>query len=99
MSVNVGEVVSVRGTQVTLRIFDESSLETIYFDGKKYKGVSIREYIGIKRGFCLIVCVIEGEYLDENRFDIDNNKKQYIRKVEVKPIGYFDRGKFTRVRA
>lgn len=95
MSINVGEVVAVRGTQVTLRIFEESSLETLYYDGKKYKGVSIREYIGVKRGFCLIVCVIEGEYLDENRFDIDNNKKQYIRKVEIKPIGYFEQNQFT----
>lgn len=95
MSINVGEVVAVRGTQVTLRIFDESNLETLFYDGRKYKGVSIREYIGIKRGFCLIVCVIEGEYLDENRFEHENNKKQYIRKVEVKPIGYFEQTKFN----
>ncbi len=30
MSINVGEVIAVRGTQVTLRIFDESSLETMF---------------------------------------------------------------------
>jgi DNA helicase HerA-like ATPase len=95
MSINVGEVVAVRGTQVTLRIFEESNLETLFFDGKKYKGVSIREYVGIKRGFCLIVCIIEGEYLDENRFDNEDNKKSYIRKVDVKPIGYFEGKKFN----
>ncbi|MCU8036437.1 MULTISPECIES: ATP-binding protein [unclassified Shewanella] len=94
MSINVGEVVSVRGTQVTLRIYDESSLETMYHDGKKYRGVSIREYIGVKRGFCTIVCIIEGEYLDEKRFELEDNKIQYIRKVEAKPIGYFERSKF-----
>lgn len=94
MSINVGEVIAVRGTQVTLRIFEESNLETIFHQGQKYKGVSIREYIGIKRGFCLIVCIIEGEYLDENRFEHENNKKQYIRKVELKPIGYFEQTKF-----
>lgn len=94
MSINVGEVIAVRGTQITLRIFDESSLETMFYDGKKYKGVSIREYIGIKRGFCLIVCIVEGEYLDEKRFEFDDNKIQYIRKVEAKPIGYFEQNQF-----
>lgn len=94
MSINVGDVIAVRGTQVTLRIYEESSLETLFHDGEKYKGVSIREYIGVKRGFCLIVCIVEGEYLDENRFVHEDNKKQYIRKVEAKPIGYFEQGKF-----
>lgn len=37
MSINVGEVIAVRGTQITLRIFDESSLETIFYDGKNTK--------------------------------------------------------------
>ena len=95
MKINVGEVVAVKGMQVTLRIYDESNLETLFFDGKKYKGVSIREYIGIKRGFCLIVCIIEGEYLDEKYFEREQNKIQYIRKVEVKPIGYFEQHKFN----
>lgn len=94
MSINVGEVVAVRGTQVTLRIFDESSMETLYYDGKKYKGVSIREYIGIKRGFNIIVCIVEGEYLDENRFEKEENRVQYTRKVDVKPIGYFQQKQF-----
>lgn len=94
MSINIGEVIAVRGTQITLRIFDESSLETMFYDGEKYKGVSIREYIGIKRGFCLIVCIIEGEYLDEKKFEFDDNKIQYIRKVEAKPIGYFEQSQF-----
>lgn len=94
MNIDVGEVIAVRGTQVTLRIYEESSLETLYYDGKKYKGVSIREYIGIKRGFCLIVCIVEGEYLDEKRFEQEDNKIQYIRKVETKPIGYFEQNKF-----
>ncbi|WP_429183284.1 hypothetical protein, partial [Aeromonas rivipollensis] len=40
MSINVGEVIAVRGTQVTLRIYEESSLETLFYDGKKYKGVA-----------------------------------------------------------
>lgn len=95
MSINIGEVIAVRGTQITLRIYDDSSLETLYYDGKKYKGVSIREYIGIKRGFNLIICIVEGEYLDENSFDRHDNQIEYVRKVDAKPIGYFERSRFN----
>lgn len=94
MSINVGEVIAVRGTSITLRIYEESNLETIFYEGDKYKGVSIQEYIAIKRGFYLIVCIVEGEYLDDSRYEIDNTQKKYIRKVEVKPIGYFEQNKF-----
>ncbi|MED5525423.1 MAG: ATP-binding protein [Pseudomonadota bacterium] len=94
MSINVGEVVSVRGTQITLTVHEESNLETLFYNGKKFKGISIREYIGIKRGFCIVVCNIEGEYLDEKLFEAESNRIRYIRKVEVKPIGYIERDIF-----
>lgn len=95
MSIRVGEVVAVQGTNITLRIFDESSLETLFYDGHKYKGISIREYICIKRGFSLIVCIIEGEYLDERRFEKEEQSINYLRKVEAKPIGYFQQNVFN----
>ena len=94
MSIKVGEVIAVRGTNVTLRVDEDSNLETIFYDGRKFKGISIREYIGIKRGFNIIVCHIEGEYLDEKLFEGDDNRIKYIRKVDAKPIGYFQQGTF-----
>lgn len=94
MSIVIGEVVAVSGLKITLKVFEESSKDTLYFEGDKYKGVSIREYISIQRGFRDIVCIIEGEYLDENRFEKNGNKTNYIRKIEAKPIGYFEQGVF-----
>lgn len=94
MTIRVGEVIAVNGIKVTLRIDDESSKETIYFEGEKYKGVSIREFISIQRGFRNIVCVVEGEYLDETRVDTNDGKIAYIRKVDVRPIGYFENENF-----
>ncbi|MGL6622558.1 ATP-binding protein [Aeromonas veronii] len=41
------------------------------------------------------MCIVEGEYLDEKRFEHEDNKIQYIRKVEAKPIGYFEQNKFN----
>jgi len=94
VSIKVGEVIAVKGVLVTLKIFEDSSKDTLYHDGDKYKGVSIREYISIQRGFRDIICIIEGEYLDENKVEGEENKTYYIRKVEVKPIGYFEQEKF-----
>ena len=34
--------------------------------------------------------MVEGEYLDESRVEDDGNKTIHIRKVDVKPIGFFD---------
>jgi hypothetical protein len=90
MNIRVGEVVAVSGTKVILKIDDQSSKETLFHAGEKYKGVSIREYLSIQRGFRDIICTIEGEYLDESRIETQAGKSTHVRKVEARPIGYFD---------
>ncbi len=94
MTIRIGEVIAVNGTKITLRIDEDSNKETLFYKGEKLKGVSIREYIAIQRGFREIVCIVEGEYLDETRFDRTDSKLEYIRKVDARPIGYFDQGLF-----
>ena len=94
MSTVVGEVIAVSGIRISLRIFEDSSQETIFYEGVKYRGVSLREHISIQRGFIDIVCLVEGEYLDERRMETDAEKTQYIRKVDVRPIGYIVDDKF-----
>jgi DNA helicase HerA-like ATPase len=94
MSIRVGEVIAVNGVKITLKIDDDSNKETLYFDGDKYKGVSIREYLSIQRGFRNIICIVEGEYLDESRIETDGARVGYIRKVDARPIGYFDNEEF-----
>ncbi|GFE91828.1 ATP-binding protein [Steroidobacter agaridevorans] len=90
MTIRVGEVIAVNGTKITLRIDEDSSKETLFYGGEKYKGVSIREYLAIQRGFREIICIVEGEFLDEARVESANGKVGYIRKVEARPIGFFD---------
>tara|TARA_R110000850_G_scaffold4711_3_gene20779 strand:- start:6456 stop:8234 length:1779 start_codon:yes stop_codon:yes gene_type:complete len=94
MTIEVGEVIAVNGIKITLKIYEESSKDTLFYKGEKYNGVSIREYITIQRGFRDIICIIEGEYLDEKRFEENGSKLSFIRKVEAKPIGYFEQGSF-----
>ena len=94
MSIVVGEVISVSGVRISLRIFEDSSQETIFYEGVKYRGVSLREHVSIQRGFIDIVCLVEGEFLDEKKLEADAEKTQYIRKVDVRPIGYIVDDKF-----
>lgn len=87
MSILVGEVIAVHGVKVSIKVFEESNKDTLFYDGTKYKGVSIREYVQIERGFKKIICIVEGEYLDEKRIDDDYH---HVRIVDLKPIGYFE---------
>ncbi len=95
MSIRVGEVIAVHGTKLILKIDEQSSKETLFYEGEKYKGVSIREYLSIQRGFRDIICIVEGEYLDESRTEMHDGRQTFVRKVEARPIGYFDRSGFT----
>lgn len=92
MSIAIGEVVSVKGVNIVIELYEESNKETLFYDGKKFKGVSIQEHILIKRGFKNIVTRVQGEYLDERLHSEDN--KGFVRKVELKPIGFFHQEEF-----
>lgn len=90
MSIPIGEVISVFGIEVSIKTFESSNLETHFYRGKRFKGVSIREFIAIEHGFREIVCTVEGEYLDESKFETDGGNRSYIRKLKVRPFGYFE---------
>lgn len=92
MSIAIGEVIAVKGVNILVELFEESNKETLFYQGEKFKGVSIQEHILIKRGFKNIVALVQGEYLDE-RFEQEDGKS-YVRKIELKPIGYYDQGEF-----
>ncbi len=92
MSIAIGEVVSVRGVNVVVELYEESNKETLFYDGEKFKGVSIREHVLIRRGFRDVVALVQGEYLDE-QFQTDD-RKCYVRKIELKPIGYYHEEEF-----
>lgn len=92
--IRVGEVIAVTGVKVSLKIDEESSKETLFLRGAKFKGVSIREHLAIQRGFRTIVCVVEGEYLDERKAEAVGKSLNYVRRVDVRPIGYFEGSTF-----
>jgi DNA helicase HerA-like ATPase len=92
MSIAIGDVVSVKGINIVVELYEESNKETLFYKGEKFNGVSIQEHILIKRGFKDIVTVVQGEYLDERLPSEDG--RTFVRKVELKPIGFFQNDKF-----
>lgn len=87
MSIAIGEVISIRGTSIVIELYEESNKETLFYNGEKFNGVSIQEFVLIRRGFRDIVARVQGEYLDERFKDEENHC--YIRKIELVPVGYF----------
>lgn len=94
MSIQIGEVVAVMGTEVSVRAFENSNHETHFFQGTKFKGISIREFVSITHGFREIVCTVEGEYLDERSYEVEASEKVFTRKLKLRPIGYFEDDEF-----
>jgi hypothetical protein len=92
MSIAIGDVVSVKGINIVVELYEESNKETLFYKGDKFNGVSIQEHILLKRGFKYIVTVVQGEYLDERLPSEDG--RTFVRKVELKPIGFFQNDKF-----
>lgn len=42
--IEVGNVTAVVGVEITIRANEDSNLETHFYDGEAFKGVSIREF-------------------------------------------------------
>lgn len=98
MNICVGKVISVRGIKILIQANNISSHDILFHDGETFDGVSIKGYLLIRRGFRDIVGKIEGEYLEENHLEKIEGDKEidflYLRKIEIRPIGYFEKGTF-----
>lgn len=93
----VGNVVLIDGLKVIVKMLENTNMLTYFYKDKIYKGVSIGEYLGIIRGPYKIVAKVEKEYLEDVKKDYSNQiseEERYVRKVELKVIGYIINGKF-----
>lgn len=92
--IEIGQVTAVVGIEITIKANESSNLETHFFRGQSFKGVSIREFIAIDHGFREVICRVEGEFLDEKLTEGDGPSLQYVRRLKARPIGYFEDGRF-----
>ena len=93
---NVGAVTLVKGTTVKAKINNGLYQSTYFHNGKILRGVSINEFVLMRKGYQDIVGKIVGEEIIENYNlrDDDIEQKRFERFIELNIIGYFFDGKF-----
>ena len=97
----VGEVISVDGRVVKVRVHKTKNLSRLFYNGKIIKNVSVGGYVKIIKGFIKIVGKVDGEYIKEDKLfsgkDYKSEKSKIDRIIQIKMLGYFDNnGTFVR---
>ena len=97
----IGSVFSVKGKDIIVKVNKDKNLPHLFFKGRIIKNVSVglSNYIKILKGFTEIICKVEGEYLEEDKFQngkIYTSEKQKIERfLNVSVFGFYDHdGKF-----
>ena len=93
----VGEIYSVDGRTVCVKVDKDKNLSHILYQGDLVKNVSVGSYLKILKGFTQIVAKVESEYIKENKnFDILYHQKseEIVRVLVVKLIGYIEMGNY-----
>lgn len=92
----IGNVFSVRGKDILVKVHKDKNLPHLFFKGRTIKNVSVglSNYVKIIKGFTEIICKVEGEYLEEDRYQVSkrySNEKQKIdRFLNVSVFGFYD---------
>lgn len=96
----IGNVVSVEGRFVKIKVDKAKNASHLLYDGETLKNVSVGSYIKIAKGFEQIVGKIEGEYIAEDRTFIPKeyrDEKEKIRRIlNVSLLGFYKNGEFQR---
>lgn len=92
MNYSVGNVMEIEGVKVIAKMKENTNMLTYWYKGKSYKGITVGVYVGVIRGPYTIVGKVEKEFLEDLRKDSGNQTSElsrYIRKIEIKLVGYF----------
>jgi len=92
----IGSVFSVKGRDIVVKVNKDKNLPHLFFKGKTIKNVSVglSNYVKIVKGFTEIICKVEGEYLEEDRYqkgkNYTNEKQRINRFLNVSVFGFYD---------
>lgn len=92
----IGNVFSVEGKNITVKVNKDKNLPHLFFNGHTIKNVSVglSNYVKIVKGFTEIICKVEGEYLDEDRFQVGkkyrSERQRINRFLKVSVFGFYD---------
>lgn len=92
----IGSVFSVKGKDIVVKVNKDKNLPHLFFNGRTIKNVSVglSNYVKIMKGFTEIICKVEGEYLEQDRYQIrkkyTNEKQKMDRFLNVTVFGFYD---------
>ena len=88
----IGNVFSVKGRKIQIKVDSNRNLSAIFFRGNIIKNISVNNYIKIAKGSLRIIGKIEGEYIEPNSPQVlyNNQKDSFVRFLDVSLLGYFD---------
>lgn len=92
----IGSVSSVEGRDIVVKVNKDKNLPHLFFKGRTIKNVSVglSNYVKILKGFTEIICKVEGEYLEEDKYQKTkkyiNEKQKINRFLKVSVFGFYD---------
>ncbi len=75
----IGNVFSVSGRTITIKVNKDKNLSHIIYDGDVIKNVSAGSYVKIEKGFTTLIAKIEGEYIEEDKYYPSNFKNENLK--------------------
>jgi len=92
----IWSVFSVKGKNIIIKVDKNKNLSHLFFNGQTIKNVSVglSNYVKILKGFTEIICKVEWEYLEEDKFQRNkeyiNEKQKIDRFLEVSVFWFYD---------
>ena len=97
----IGEVSSVDGREVSVRVDQEKNRSHILYRGELLSNVSVGGYVKLIKGFNSLIGKIEKEYIKEDKStsqspEYTQPEERFIRFLSVKMLGYFSGDKYRK---
>ena len=97
----IGEVSSVDGREVSVRVDQEKNRSHILYRGELLSNVSVGGYVKLIKGFNSLIGKIEKEYVKEDKTDFHSPgytqpEERFVRFLLVKMLGYFSGDKYRK---
>ena len=97
----IGEVSSVGGREVSVRVDQEKNRSHILYQGELLSNVSVGGYVKLIKGFNSLIGKIEKEYVKEDKATSQSSEyiqaeERFIRFLSVKMLGYFSGDKYRK---
>lgn len=92
----IGTVTSIKGNKVTVKVNKNKNLPYLFYKGETIKNAAagLSNYVKINKGFIRIICKVEEDYTEEDRFvknkDYKSESEKINRYLTLNAFGYYE---------